>query len=78
MPHIFSLDGGEVDVLSEIVLIIANTEWLDLLALFKALGDSPLNEEGLDFNLLLDLLLSLVVQSLNGVLDLLWLDWFLV
>jgi len=61
MPHVLSLDGSEVDVLSHVIFTMANTKRLNVLPLFKSCSDSSLYEETLDFNLLHDFGLAFVL-----------------
>ena len=74
MPHIFSLNRSQVHILSQIIFSRANTKGLHLLSFEESLGDSSLDEEGSDFDGLLDLLVTLELDLVDDVLVLLQLS----
>lgn len=79
VPDVFPLDGGQVDVLTDVIVGVAETEGLHLsLPLEEVLGDATLDDEGAHFDLLLDLLLNLVLHLVDDLLGLLGLHGLLV
>jgi hypothetical protein len=74
MPHVLALHRSQVHVLPQVVIRGADAERLQLLLPLQViLGDTSLDHEGADFDLLVDLLLALEFDLLDDLLDLVWL-----